>query len=97
MAKKRQLEIVGAERKVDDQMEAALEAILDYAAKRIEAKEAEDTARQTVSDRMREMGIGEYTYCDGEERYTVKLVERQDSISIRKAKGLSVEVEEEAA
>ena len=92
MAKrKKQLEISGAERPADEQLDRHVEKILEHAERRQLAKAAEDEERAEALGRMADLSLDEYTYFDGEEQYSVVRRHRDDSISVRKRKPMPVD------
>jgi len=88
---KRQLEIKGAERKTDKELDRCVEKILEHNERRILAKAAEDEERENARALMSKKGLRSYTYFDGEERYTVTYQEREAKVSVKKAKNVEAE------
>lgn len=81
--KKKQTEIPGAEREVDEELDDAAAAVRDLTAERMSKHEEEKEARAALIALMRSKKKKAYLYVDGEERYLVTL-EESEKIKVKK-------------
>ncbi len=91
---KRQLEVPGAERPTDEELDALVEHYVTARQERARMlAEVRDSAA-ALAEKLRERKLrGGYAYVDGETRYVVKLAPKVDGLSLKTEKLPSEELE----
>ncbi len=87
---KKQREIPGTEREVDQELDSAASDVYELTAERIAVHEREKGARTKLCDLMKKKGLDVYVYQDGEERYDVRFSETE-KVSVKKSKNRKVD------
>ena len=83
--KKKQTEIPGAEREVDEELDDAAGRVRDLTRERLDKHAEEKEARVELIALMRAKKLTSYIYVDGEDRFKVTL-EESEKVKVQKAK-----------
>lgn len=79
-AKRKQLEIPGAERETIAEIDELAGPYIETQHKRQDLQDQENQLREQLSARMESLGVDKYTYDDGEDRF---LVTRDSVVKLR--------------
>lgn len=93
MAKKKQLEIKGAERKTDEKLDELVERLVSTRAERLRLLGEVRTAQSDLASELARKKLKQYAYIDGEAKYVVTVKPGHDGLGLKVEKLKEQEVQ----
>jgi hypothetical protein len=95
---KKQLEIAGAERQTDAELDECVERLASIRYERMRLQGEEGEAAEELVERLQEKGLTQYVYEDGDVKITAKLKQSSNSkIALKREELIQDLIETEAA